>query len=789
MLVKEYLLYLDIDSEGLKFDGKVSIGLESDKDVQLDSVELEIVRVEADKKTVPFQFSDGRLTVKTGHFEGTVEVWYNGRVSEALVGLYKAPYENTYNFSTQFEAANARRMFPCVDHPDYKAEFTLALKINRELEAISNTPIESIRLEDGKKVVTFQKTPRMSTYLLYLGVGKFQELIHRLGNTDVVVATTPGNANRGEFALDVAKGSIEFYSDYFAIPYMLPKLHLIAVPEFAMGGMENWGAITFRETALLADVEKSSVKAKKRVADVVAHEIAHQWFGDLVTMSWWDDIWLNESFATFMSYKARAQLYPDWKVWEGFLRDEVAGAMVMDSMKNTHPIKVNVKSPEEIEEIFDDISYNKGASILRMIDAYIEPGNFMEGVRRFLASHKYANATGKDLWDALEETSGKRVKNIMETWIGKPGYPVITVAAEDNRLILKQERFLLSGESQRDIRPVPVTMELNGETRSLLMETEEEKLDLKDIRSLKLNVDQTGFYRVFYGDLYGLLWKCELSAEDNFRILDDAYAFLLSGKMSLSDYLEILEMYRYEQDYLPAFEVSDQLDSLTRIIPSKVTEFSKRYHRDQLNLLENRTDVNSSMLRGIMAGRLAVIDELYAKELGGKIRQHVEVEPDMKDPVAVAYARAYNDQEEILKRYRASQTDEERVRLLSALMNLTKYELIESSLKFILGGELKKQDVRTAIILAAMNPDAKDLSWMWIKENLEKLRRIYEGTGTLSRTFQAIIPIMGIGKVDEVENFFRQHSMPEAGKGIRLGLEKLKIYDRLAEKYGNHKIN
>ena len=220
-----------------------------------------------------------------------------------------------------------------------KAEFKVTVKIDKDLIAISNMPIESVTADGERKVVTFQNTPRMSTYLLYLGVGKFEERTEKLGKTEVIVATTPGKVRLGEFSQDEAKKAISFFESYYAIPYRLPKIHLIAVPEFAMGAMENWGAITFRESALLIDAN-SSTRSRKHVAEIVDHELAHQWFGNLVTMKWWDDIWLNESFATFMAYKVVDSLHPDWRVWEDFMRNETAGAMARDRLKNTHPIQV-----------------------------------------------------------------------------------------------------------------------------------------------------------------------------------------------------------------------------------------------------------------------------------------------------------------------------------------------------------------------------------------------------------------------------------------------------------------
>ena len=775
--VKCYDLFLDLDFKNFKFEGRVLIELESKEDVVLDSIGLSVLNVRSDGRPLQFEQSEESLVVKTGPFKGALEVEYSGSISDALVGIYRAPYSNTYMVTTQFEAAHARRMFPCVDHPGYKAEFKLNLRIDRELDAISNMPVESIKIEGDKKLVSFQSTPRMSTYLLYLGVGKFEEIKSRVGDVDMIMAATPGEASKGEFALEVTRGSMEFYESYFGMPYMLPKVHLVMVPGFAEGAMENWGAIAFRETALYVD-ESSGVRARKRVATVVAHELSHLWFGDLVTMKWWDDLWLNESFATLMGHKAVDTLYPQWKVWKDFLRTETSRAMVRDSLRNTHPIETAVRSPTEIEQIFDEISYGKGASVLRMIEAYLGADEFREGIRNYLTRYKFSNATGEDLWSSLEESSGKRVRMILGEWMGKPGYPVVTAMMSGGKLVLRQERFLLSGAPEKDVWPIPVTMKLDGECKTLLLNKEEEVIDIRGARSLRLNADHTGFYRVYYRGLHDLVWRSELSAFDRWGIIFDALAFLIAGNMSFNEYLSLVGRYYSEQDYLPAYEVSEQLALLYSIMPSRVAEISREFHLSQLKILGEKADENSSMLRGIMAARLAMVDEGYAKELGSRFHDYDEIEPDMKEAVAIAYARACSNFDEIVKKYRESRSDEERIRLLSSMMSFKETSQVALSLGLALSGRVKRQDIGTMLLAAIGNPDARDTAWMWVKTNMGRLRELYEGTGRLSRILLSIIPVLGIGRVEEVKNYFEENRIPEAENGIVAALEKLEIYDR-----------
>ena len=358
MQILSYDLFLDVDFWKLRFDGKVRIRLESESDVKLNSVQLEILGVDTNGRPVKSNLEGEDLTVKTGKFAGELSIRYRGSISDKLVGFYKAAYDGGYIASTQFEAVSARRLLPCLDHPAYKADFKLTVRTDSDTSVISNMPPTSVKVEGPKKTVEFPKTPRMSTYLLYLGIGKFEELKDRFNGVDYIVATVPGKSSGSKFPLEVAKDSVKFFESYFGSKYNLPKLHLIAVPEFAAGAMENWGAITFREIVLLVDKD-SSIRIKKQVAEVIAHEVSHQWFGDLVTMKWWDDLWLNESFATFMAYKATDSMFPQWTVWQDFVRGETAGALERDSLVNTHPIEVKVNSPSEIERFLTTLATEK----------------------------------------------------------------------------------------------------------------------------------------------------------------------------------------------------------------------------------------------------------------------------------------------------------------------------------------------------------------------------------------------------------------------------------------------
>lgn len=719
--------------------------------------------------------------IETGAFNEVLEVNFAGSVPDSLAGIYRAPYERTHIVTTHFEAAQARRMFPCIDRPDVKATFKLSVKISKDVEAISNMPIETVMADGENKVVTFQKTPRMSTYLLYLGVGKFQERIEKAGTTEIILATTPGKTERGRFAQNEAQKAIQYFQSYFDVPFSLPKVHLVAVPEFAMGAMENWGAITFREVRLLVDANSSS-KAVKSVSGAVAHELAHQWFGDLVTMKWWDDIWLNESFATFMSYKAIDAFHSEWRIWENTFNgtpraETLAAAMSRDALESTHPIHVPVNSPEDIVEIFDAISYGKGCHMLRMIEAYAGQEPFRDGVRQYLSKHAYGNATGEDFWAALEAASGKEVRKVMLHWVREPGYPVVTASFSNGELKLRQDRFMLSGKSE-NTWPIPVIIEMNGVRKSVLMERKEQSIEAKGLESLKVNPDRTGFYSVRYEGLEDYVWRAKLSPFDKWGLVFDAFSFLLAGQITFKEYLRTIDRFKNKADTLPAQEVSDQISLLHAMVP-KVADIAKDLHKSILTALLDKTDEHSSSLRGKVAARLAFEDHEYATGLAGDFQDYTKVPPDMREAVATAYARSTNDFDGILNRYRVSVSDEDKGNLLRALAAFRDEALLQRALDFSLSAEVKRQDIMSPIFAAISNPEAKNVTWTWFQMNAEKLQAIYRGTGRISGSIEHVISILGIGRVTDVESFFEQHPIPEAKAGIKAGFEKVHVYDRL----------
>ena len=437
-----------------------------------------------------------------------ISLAFSGVNGDKLSGFYKTKYkvgtQERYALTTQFEAPDARKAFPCFDEPALKATFELSFLIDKKLMAISNMPIKDVRQTSGKKLVRFQKSPKMSSYLVYFGIGEYETLKGSYRNIELNVVTTPGKSRLGEIALDYGKKFLKYYEDYFGIRYPLPKMDFIAVADYAIGGMENWGAITYSEFALLADTKTASVAVKQRIAELTAHELAHQWFGDLVTMRWWDDLWLNESFATFMSYKAVDHVFPEWKLGVQALLDRTAGALGADQLRSTQPIGVEVNSPADTAEAFDpDITYSKGGSVLVMLEDYVGKETFRKGLKEYMGKFAYSNATRHDLWESIDKAAGKahgnvRFDHVASYWIDTAGYPLIDVNYSGSQLRLEQRRFLLLDKADNKIWPVPIhyIKKSAGKKQQGLVLLDEKRMQMKEdaLDYIKLNYLQAGFY-------------------------------------------------------------------------------------------------------------------------------------------------------------------------------------------------------------------------------------------------------------------------------------------------------
>jgi len=753
--------------------GKVSVDIGDEVGrVRLDAVGMDVLSVRRDGKEQAFSYDGKHLEV--GGNGGSLEVSFKRHIGNSLMGLYRADYiedgKEHYVLSTQLEPNGARMVFPCFDVPNRKARFRLKLRVPAGLEAISNMPAVDVREEGSTKLVTFAETPPMSTYLLYVGAGDFTYLKGRYRDVDLSVVAYGGRAERGAFALDVAARALEVYEEYFGVPYMLPKLDLIAVPEFAMGAMENWGAITFREQSLLLE-EGSGEAARRRVASTLVHELAHQWFGDLVTMNWWDDLWLNESFATFLSYKVLDRLFPSWDMWSDFLSSETSESLAEDSLRSTHPIHVNVVDEDEIEQIFDSISYGKGASVLRMIEAYVGEDAFKRGLNVYLKEHSYSNASASDLWNSLEATSKKPVSKIMSAWVERPGHPVLEIRSEGSGIALSQRRFSYLGDLAATW-PVPVSYCSSGGSAELLLEEPSRELPVS--RPLKLNCDGVGYYRVSYENWDEAFGSCK-TRNDVWNVLVDAYARLLAGGLEASQYLSLLSKLRLKKDQLIFLEASGQIASLYPLSHSAFSSEMKEFHSAQLSIWSSEKGENASFLAALAARRLALVDADFGRSLVE--RPFGTLDGDMRYAAALSLALYSDDPFERLREMYARSGADDRVKLLYGMTQIRSREALERALQFFKSSDVRRQDL-VQIASASTNPNG-DLVWNWFTDNFQWLREVFQGSGILPRLISRMVPYIGLGREDQVKRFFQEIQAPEASMGIRSGLEMLEVYSRL----------
>ncbi len=794
MNVQAYHLDLHVDFRALTFEGHLRIdGVPSDSDLVLNANGLTVTSATAAGLPLVLEPDPDRQEVRLSHLPrgtGAIELDYAGRVlTDGLVGLYRSRYDDGYLLTTQFAAVEARRLLPCQDRPDRKAVFHVTVTADKDLDVVFNTPPARVAVRGGQRTVEFFPTPRMSSYLLYLGIGHFDAVHGGSGRVRMGVFAPPGRGGSGAYALSVAERVLPEYERYYGIPYPLSKLDLVAVPEFWAGAMENWGAIAFAEMRLLVDGATSSV-ARRSIAETIAHEIAHMWFGNLVTMAWWDDIWLNESFATFMSYRILDRVFPNDESWSDFLPRWSGAAFFSDSLEHTHPIHAPVERPEEIAQIFDDISYGKGASVLRMLDGWLGEDAFRAGVSAYLLRYQYANARNADLWGALEEASGQPVRRVMDAWISRPGVPLLLARVDGHRLVIDQRRFLLSGQHRAEHWPVPVVARLDGAERRFLLEEAHVELPIATDEPPFLNVGATGFYRVLYdaATLDGLRGRfAALPAADRWAVLHDLTPFVQSGDLPLDRYLSFLAL--VEGDRSPLV-IRQALRGVTRLHGAlydhpRFLDGYRKFLRGQVDRLgvepRDAEPVTDAQVREEVVGHRVLLDDEFARALAARFSGYDGLPADLRTAVATAYVRTGGAPafDAVRERLRSASTEGEMDRLVEAMASASDPALVARLLDLAERRELLVSLVPSAVMTAAENPPARSVTWEWLVRNLDAFATRFRGTGRTARLLQETIPQLGLGRESEVEEYFRTHPVLEGERGVGAGVELLAVASAL----------
>ncbi len=748
---------------------------------------------------------------------------FSGALNEKLRGFYRSSYRDQagtthWLAATQFEATDARRAFPCWDEPDFKAVFAATLAIDPALTAVSNTRILSERREGGKKVVRFADTIRMSTYLVAFVVGELEATDPvTIGQTPLRVWAVPGKRHLARFAQEIGAFSLRFFEEYYGIPYPGDKLDLIAIPDFASGAMENLGAITFRETALLVHQRTATHAELERVADVVAHENAHMWFGDLVTMSWWNGLWLNEAFATFMEMLAVDAWKPEWQRWATFGASRAA-ALSVDGLHSTRPIEYPVRAPKDADAMFDVLTYEKGAAVLRMLEQHLGPAVFRDGVRDYLRTHAYANADTGDLWTSLGKTAKLPVPDLMDAWIFKPGYPLLTAELKgDSELVLTQQRFTYLPEppagadsgSERDHRwQVPIQLRIvaggKAETRRLLLKDKETALTLPPgFESVLLNERGHGFYRVRYAPqllerLIPLL-PDRLAPTERFNLINDVWATAVAGLMSLDAYLDLTARFTAERDKNVWALLLDSFQQLNRIIDSHDRPMLEALVRDRvapavkdLGWAPQRTeDELTRQLRGDLIRALGTIGnhatvQTHAAELYQAYLQDTDaVDPNIVSALVAILAHTGDQSryDEFSGRFTKAPTPQEERRYLFALAAFRQPELLERTLARTLNGEIRTQDGPFLVGAILGSVYGRELAWNFVKINWDTMDRLFPKNG-LRRMCGGIVGLATPELERDVREFFTSRKIDLGGKTLEQYLEQLRVLVRFRERSG-----
>ncbi len=726
-----------------------------------------------------------------------VRIEFTGVLNDKLAGFYRSRYEaggqTKYLATTQFEAADARRAFPCWDVPDAKATFEISLICEKSMDAISNMPRVSRKKIGGKILHKFAKTPVMSTYLVYLGVGEFEYSTKKANGVLVRTVTTKGSKKLGRYALNLAAELLSAYEDYFGIKYPLPKLDLIAVPDFAAGAMENWGAITFREALLLFNPKTSSTRTKRLIAEVISHEIAHQWFGNLVTMKWWNDLWLNESFATFMAAKFVDKLRPEWDVWDEFLEVTMNAAMMLDGLESTHPIDAKVSSPSQIQEIFDAISYDKGSCILMMLERYVGEECFQDGLKSYLKKFEYGNAEGGDLWDAIESSSNLPVRKMMESWIKKPGYPFLD-AKGNGETALRQSRFRYGGSGRGPKWDIPIFAKGGP---PILMTTS--KMKIKQ-NILPINRERKGFYRVKYSEHYLKKFKKDITGGRmpyvaRWAVQNDLFALCRAGLCSIGSYMDFAEAYRAEANYLPASDAARSLAFIYMTMYHDRQRFAEpmqaiRQHfeglHSRLGWEPKRGESETvPLLRGTVILYLGMMGSEDVIRKSGSLFAKESMGSDIQEAVySLAAWSGRVTPRQLQRKNNSAASSEESHRILRAMGMFAGKDAILQSLNYSIGSRVRSQDTHIAIGSASSNPYGRGVLWPWITEHWPKIqKKIGKGNPLLRRIVSSAVHSTEYSMADKVKGFFEKNPVPGTQQSLRQSMEWVKINHKFAERF------
>ncbi|HSE29531.1 MAG TPA: M1 family metallopeptidase [Candidatus Saccharimonadales bacterium] len=755
--VDNYKLHIDLLSAHKRdFSGQVIIAgklPKNSKTITLHSKGLRISKLKVNNTAVRFkQGSHDELQINGDFAKGeqVITIEFSGKITETLAGIYACPYQYLGNdkeiFATQFESHSAREAFPCIDEPAAKATFDLTLTTKKGLVALANTPVKKQVTHELSQITTFERTPKMSTYLLAFAAGElgFTETTSASG-VKIRAYSTLDHVGETEFVLNVAAKFLDYFDDYFGTPYPLPKCDLLALPDFSAGAMENWGLVTFRESCMFVG-PGTPIATKQFNAMVVGHELAHQWFGNLVTMQWWDDLWLNESFANWMGYKVVDHFYPEWRYWEHFNDFEALRAYARDSLATIQSVRQPLNDPEEIASLFDSaIMYSKGACLVRMLHDYLGEQNFKNGIRAYVKKFSYKNATMQDLWESLGSVAQIEVADFIEPWLTQPGHPVVSFRQTNGHATLNQRRFYADPRAARNsddaIWPIPL-LGNSVEQKILKDRTTQVKLKSEDLNLL--NQGAGGFYHVQYdsGELKDIVNNLEqLKTLDRQKLLHDMLALTRAGLVSTSDTLRLLSAFANETQYSVWSAIASILGATEFLISDAqklhFNKFVNNLIKKQLNHLGLKPlgdeSYNDNLLRPVILN-LAVLGEnkLANQQMLQVFRQAGKTNDLPVEGREVFYSSVgkigeTQDFAKLLNWYKTTSSAQEKLLLTAGLTSTKSESQITEILNLLPTNKIRNQDVPFWLLRLMRNPASKKLTWHWAHANWGWLENTFKG--------------------------------------------------------------
>lgn len=813
-LPQRYDITITPDLPSASFTGDVTINVDvtepGHRTLILNAIELDIVSAHIDGAPVSFSLdaSTERLMLSSetelNVGEHQVAISFTGMINDKLRGFYRSSFTDDEGNeqvigTTQMQSTDCRRAFPCWDEPDFKAVFGITLVVRDCDTAVSNSPeVEREPRADGLIAITFADTMIMSTYLVAFVVGPLEATEWRdVDGIPLRLVHIPGKGHLTEFGLDVAEFCLKWFQDYYGIPYPGDKVELLALPDFAAGAMENLGCITFRENLLLVDPVNATQPERQLVADVVAHELAHMWFGDLVTMRWWNGIWLNEAFATFMEIAACDAFKPEWGRWLTFGIERTV-AFETDSLASTRPVEFEVNSPTDAEGMFDVLTYQKGGALLRMLEQHLGEEQFRDGVRHYLRAHAYGNTETSDLWDALESTSGQPVRDTMDSWIWQAGYPVISVALDGDELVVRQRKFSFADSSDDTTWMVPVSYRTASGTSSLLLSEDEQRVQVNTNGPVIVNAGGHAFVRVEYdNELRSRITRKVLPTLDvleRYTLVDDAIAAVTARRLDASDLLYMLTEFR-DEDALSVWQsITSGLRLISRIIGD--TDERSTFEETVRDLCEptlqrlgaptrDEDDLVGS-LRGLLTKTVALLGNDYTSI--EKCRQIVNdsatstVDPELlaAATTVVASCGDNTDYQRFLDGFRTSQTPQEQLRNLYALAEFRDGELVAQTCELALSSEVRTQNAPFLLRACIANESNGSAAWRFVADHWQEANERFP-TNTIVRMVDSVKLLTEGGDVDHVQSFFADHPIPQGAATLQQILERQLINAQATE--------